>query len=486
MSAIGKPILLMAFANDRDDRTSYLRNLAEEARQLERVLGAAEQRGHCQVVVKQNVTVDVILDAFQDARYRDRIALFHFGGHADGYRLLVETADGKPAAADAGGLSKFLAQQRGLQLVFLNGCSTDGQVSDLLDVGVLAVIATSQAVEDTMATAFAARFYQGLAGGAAIGTAFEQAKAAMQMQGGAVFRHLGAADKEEGDGSRIPWRLHYRAGAEAVAGWSLPQAAGDLLFGLPPLPSLDLPDKPYRYLDWYRREDAEIFFGRGRETRDLYDRLAATDSPPIVLFYGQSGVGKSSLLAAGLLPRLDGSHEVRNVRRDRTRGLMGTLAAALGSAVGDDLPAAWRAVEAQTGKPLLVVLDQVEELYTRPNLQQPDEMAIFLAELESLFADAVCPQGKLILSFRKEWLAEIKQRLAERKLSAGEVFLERLGKEGIAEVVATISWPTGSRPSRPCWPSCSPVCGTQPRRAATTIRPLTPIYTTNSARAACR
>ena len=43
-----KPIIFMAFANDRDDRTSYLRNLAEEARQSERVLEPAEQRGLCQ------------------------------------------------------------------------------------------------------------------------------------------------------------------------------------------------------------------------------------------------------------------------------------------------------------------------------------------------------------------------------------------------------------------------------------------------------
>ena len=149
------------------------------------------QRGHCELVLRQNATAGDILDVFQDTRYRDRIAIFHFGGHADGYRLLLETAEGTPAAADAGGLARFLAQQRGLQLVFLNGCSTEGQVSDLLDAGVRAVIATDQAVEDAMATAFAARFYRGLAGGATIGAAFEEAKAAMQIQGGASLPRSG-------------------------------------------------------------------------------------------------------------------------------------------------------------------------------------------------------------------------------------------------------------------------------------------------------
>ncbi len=124
MTTTAKPILFLAFANDRDDRARYLRNLPEEARQVQRALAVAEGRGHCELVLRQNATAADILDVFQDARYQDRIALFHFGGHADGHRLLLETAAGAPAAANAGGLARFLAQQRGLLLVFLNGCPT--------------------------------------------------------------------------------------------------------------------------------------------------------------------------------------------------------------------------------------------------------------------------------------------------------------------------------------------------------------------------
>ncbi len=436
MTTIAKPILFLATANDRDDRARYLRNLAEEARQVQRILAAAEQRGHCELVVRQNATAGDVLDIFQDARYRDRIAIFHFGGHADGYRLLLETAAGQPAAADAGSLARFLAQQRGLHLVFLNGCSTEGQVSDLLDAGVHAVIATDQAVDDAAATDFAARFYQGLAGGAAIGAAFEEARAALAMQGSRVFRHIGVVGELVQAGG-IPWRLHFRLGAETVAGWSLPQAAADPLFGLPGLPPLDLPAKPYRYLDWYRRADAPVFFGRGQEIRALYDRVTAPGGPPLVLFYGQSGVGKSSLLAAGLLPRLEASHAVRYARRNQAAGLLATLAAALDAPPVADLAEAWRKLEAQAARPLLVVLDQVEEVFTRPQPAQPAEMERLLDGLAALFADASRrPQGRLVLSFRKEWLAEIEKRLAERRLPRGEVFLERLGREGIAEVVA--------------------------------------------------
>ena len=52
----------------------------------------------------------------------------------------VENADGTPHVADGGGLAAFLARQRGLQLVVLNACATEGHVRALLDAGVPAVI----------------------------------------------------------------------------------------------------------------------------------------------------------------------------------------------------------------------------------------------------------------------------------------------------------------------------------------------------------
>src|SRR5436309_979638 len=130
---------------------------------------------------------------------------------------------------------------------------------------------------------------------------------------------------------------------QAVAGtlYACPIAAplartGDLFpvpdpcHGLPGLKRRPLPAKPFRYLDRFTASDAEIFFGRNREIRELYQRLTDPASCPIVLLYGQSGVGKSSFLDAGLLPRLEWYHEVRYVRRDASRSLAATLLAAAG------------------------------------------------------------------------------------------------------------------------------------------------------------
>ena len=54
MTSTAKPILVLGFANDRDDRAPNLRNLAEKARQVQRILVATDQRGLCELVVRQN------------------------------------------------------------------------------------------------------------------------------------------------------------------------------------------------------------------------------------------------------------------------------------------------------------------------------------------------------------------------------------------------------------------------------------------------
>ena len=269
-----KPVILLAFANDRDDRVRYLRNLPEETRRLREALTDAEEAGLCKLIVRSNATVGEILDLFQHSDYRNRIAVLHYGGHANSYQLLFESQQGKPAAADAAGFAAFLGQQRGLELVFLNGCSTQPQVQALLEAGVSAVVATSQAIDDAVATEFAGRFYRGLGSGATVRVAYNEAAAAARTGRGSTRDLLATAAQETVAAGRWPWELYVRPGAQEVEGWNLPDAAGDPLYGLPALPTMDLPQSPYRHLNWYRREDAEVFFGRGREIHRIELRPA--------------------------------------------------------------------------------------------------------------------------------------------------------------------------------------------------------------------
>jgi len=447
-----KLVIFLAFANDRDDSLRYLRNLPDEARRLREVLEPAEKAGLCEVVVRTNCTAGDIFKVFQDPQYRNRIAIFHYGGHANGYQLLLESASGQAVAANAGGFAAFLAQQQGMQLVFLNGCSTREQTQDLLDANIPSVISTSRSIDDKVATDFAFHFYQGLAGGATIQTAYKEAEAVLKTSKGDNTRE---AYVEDPDGTqdqagqiqpeldRWPWDLNLSEGAESAALWNLPEAVGDPLFGLPSLPEQDLPESPYRHLNWFTRKDAEVFFGRGYQIRELYDRLTAPHTAPVLLFYGQSGVGKSSVLDAGLIPRLERDYEVRYLRRS-SDGLLETLQSVFGTeSTVLGLDPAWRKQEERTGKPLIVFLDQVEEVFTRPVAGLTDEMDQFIQALEVIFNDpARRPKGKLVLGFRKEWLAELETHLVNHEIPRSKVFLQPLDRRGVIEVVRG---PTESR-----------------------------------------
>ncbi|MBM3210649.1 hypothetical protein FJZ33_00400 [Candidatus Poribacteria bacterium] len=89
-----------------------------------------------------------------------------------------------------------------------------------------------------------------------------------------------------------------------------------------------LPEKPYKYLFYYSSEDSGIFFGRQRDIEEIVSLILAHRS--LVLF-GASGVGKTSLLEAGIAPSL----KAKGCRYIRTR-VLPDPASALAVALGMD------------------------------------------------------------------------------------------------------------------------------------------------------
>ena len=81
---------------------------------------------------------------------------------------------------------------------------------------------------------------------------------------------------------------------EALAALAAPQKSG-------PLPA----GNPYRGLHPFAAADRALFFGRNAEVRAVVERLRAE---PFVLVAGDSGVGKSSLCLAGVLPQIGRAH----------------------------------------------------------------------------------------------------------------------------------------------------------------------------------
>jgi hypothetical protein len=59
MSRPAQPVVVFfAFANDRADRTRYLRNLPDEQRHVRDAMAAAVEAGLCEIVERANATVD--------------------------------------------------------------------------------------------------------------------------------------------------------------------------------------------------------------------------------------------------------------------------------------------------------------------------------------------------------------------------------------------------------------------------------------------
>ena len=122
-----------------------------------------------------------------------------------------------------------------------------------------------------------------------------------------------------------------------------------------------VPENPYRGLQPFTAEDEGVFFGRDRDIDDL---TALVHAQPVVVVVGPSGVGKSSLVQAGLVPRLH-RQQVRSVALVRP-----------GTAPWHRIAAAL--LRAQGLAAAEVTLDETERLITRLRAEGLGFLARFL------------------------------------------------------------------------------------------------------------
>lgn len=153
---------------------------------------------------------------------------------------------------------------------------------------------------------------------------------------------------------------------------------------------------PYRGLAAFDAEHAALFFGREAETRAAIDRLRQRS---LVVVAGESGVGKSSLVRAGIAPLVQ-SGSLGDGRawtvvtclpgRHPLRSLAGVCASQFG--LGEE--ALFRALEAEprslaraavqalgAKRGLLVVIDQLEEWVTFAEGAETEQAALAVAGL---------------------------------------------------------------------------------------------------------
>ena len=213
---MSKPVVFLTFANQQDD---HLPLLKQESSLVKEALLPLEQRSFIKLEREESTeTADLIKIL---SAYPDQLCIFHYGGHAGHQMLELEDQ-----TANAKGLAQLLGEQEELQLVFLNGCSTQGQVEALLQAGVKAVIATSVPIEDQRAVLFANAFYRALANKRTLKRAFQFAQSALSTQsfdlpGFEIVR--GAGKKPQKAPKKLPWRLYLaEKTAEETLNWRLP------------------------------------------------------------------------------------------------------------------------------------------------------------------------------------------------------------------------------------------------------------------------
>ena len=179
------------------------------------------------------------------------------------------------------------------------------------------------------------------------------------------------------------------------------------------------PDSPYRGLIPFDESDAAFFFGRDEWRSIVIDNLRAYR---LTLCYGESGVGKTSLLRAGVAHEVHAGAEARvalgeapevalvvfaDWRDAPLARLVESLEEAATDACGrppdepfarDDLQSALESCAAHVGGRVLVILDQLEEYF----LYHADEQG------PGTFADAF-PRAVLRRDLRAHFLVSIRE-----------------------------------------------------------------------------
>jgi DNA-binding SARP family transcriptional activator/WD40 repeat protein len=184
---------------------------------------------------------------------------------------------------------------------------------------------------------------------------------------------------------------------------------------------------PYRGLAAYERADADLFHGRSAAVRALTARLRATR---LVVVSGPSGVGKSSVVGAGLVPELLRGGVPHSAGAE-------VVVVKPGPRPVDQLAPLLRETEAADGppdprRPVALIIDQFEQLWTAG--AEDRERAAFVDALLAMLDDGVLNCAVLVV--RGDYLG----RLAEHaelacRTAEGLVLVPPMTESELREVV---------------------------------------------------
>ncbi len=213
---------------------------------------------------------------------------------------------------------------------------------------------------------------------------------------------------------------------------------------------------PFKFLDSYQKDDVEIFFGRDEEIEQLYEMLSQTN---IVMVYGASGTGKTSLIQCGLSKKLNDydwlPFFIRRGANLNTSVLsvLENFSAGSDDSASDFLDQLLSAEDGIAGKPdnkvvkllkniytdhfkpVYLIFDQFEELYI---LGTKAEQTEFIHLVKEILRHE--PNVRLIFSIREEYLGHLYQfeknvpQLLRKKLR-----VEAMHRDKVLHVISGIT-----------------------------------------------
>ena len=273
-----------------------------------------QQKRIADFVAKHSLKMVHEKEDLQDAIAGQRPDLLYWLSHANADALVLGDEEISP-----GHIYRMLMQENGSVfggLAFLNACQTaeTGAAGSFFqafnEVGFAGMIGTEHQTVDQFANKLGLDFLEAfLEQGEPVGSILRQLR--KQVPLGLLYGTYCPPDIRVDKGEKDQSIEIQQVQVQGIK-LGLSQAVA-------PLEYSPLPDEPYRSLAYYDREDRALFAGREEDVERFATMLDGAATRILVL-HGESGVGKSSFLRAGVIPFLEEECLGYRFLRDRLAG----------------------------------------------------------------------------------------------------------------------------------------------------------------------
>ncbi|MDX1477253.1 MAG: ATP-binding protein [Saprospiraceae bacterium] len=212
---------------------------------------------------------------------------------------------------------------------------------------------------------------------------------------------------------------------------------------------------PFKFLDSFEKADKDRFFGRDKETGQLFNAVHASN---LVLVYGGSGTGKTSLVMCGLANQFHDTDWLPLLVR-RSSNINKSLQDQLATAVilnqngqegegghpsetarkiinyrnreGQSIPAMIQDLYFRVYRPVYLIFDQFEELYI---MGSHEEQAEFHETVKELLSARL--QCKILIIIREEYIAYLSEfEKIVPPLFDNRLRIEKMNDRNLAKVI---------------------------------------------------